>query len=68
MAKALMGHHGAPGSAQLLHEAALLRRRVADLQDQVARLTEENERLSALHTRDLDAELAGELTGELSNA
>lgn len=62
MAKALIGHLGAPSSAQLGYEAAQLRARVADLQAQVARLTEENERLAALHSSDLDAELATELS------
>lgn len=62
MAKALMGHLGAPSSAQLSHEAARLRQRVADLQAEVARLTQENERLAALHASDLDAELATQLS------
>lgn len=58
MAKALMGHIGAPNTAQLMTEATLLRRKVADLQAQVAQLSQENERLTALHTGNLDAELA----------
>lgn len=62
MAKALLGHVGSPSSAQLSYESARLRQRVAELQAEVSRLTEENERLAALHASDLDAELAGELS------
>ena len=62
MAKALMGHLDGPSSAQSSYEAARLRQRVAELQAEVARLTEENERLAALHAHDLDAELATELS------
>lgn len=65
MAKALMGHVAvAPQfrNEQNRYETALLRQRVAALQDEVARLREENERLAALHSVDLDAELATELS------
>ncbi len=62
MAKALLGHLTIPadGSA-LAGENARLRRRVADLTALVEHLQEENDRLTALHSADLDAELASEL-------
>ncbi len=62
MAKALTGYLGAPSTSQLITEAARLRRRVAELQTLVAQLSDENERLTALHTADLDTALVGELS------
>lgn len=49
MAKALVGYLGGPTPAQL-HQAALLKRRVADLEAEVLRLKTENDGLlAALH-------------------
>ncbi|MFT4188339.1 MAG: hypothetical protein QM621_07115 [Aeromicrobium sp.] len=51
MAKALVGHLGGPSTAQL-HQTVLLKRRVADLEAEVARLKTENDGLlAALHER-----------------
>jgi len=51
MAKALVGYLGGPTSDQL-RETAMLRRRVADLENEVLRLKIENDGLlSALHER-----------------
>jgi len=57
MAKALYGHIGGP-SAEHAHEVAVLRRRVADLENEVLRLKAENDGLLARlaegsHDRDL---------------
>ena len=40
MARALLGHVGSPGEQVLAFEVARLRRRVAELQDEVTRLRE----------------------------
>ena len=49
MAKALVGYLGGPTPA-LLHQTALLKRRVADLEAEVLRLKTENDGLlAALH-------------------
>ena len=49
MAKALVGYLGGPDPAQL-HQKALLKRRVADLEAEVLRLKTENDGLlAALH-------------------
>jgi hypothetical protein len=49
MAKALVGHLGGPTPAQL-HQTALLKRRIADLEAEVLRLKVENDGLlTALH-------------------
>lgn len=61
MAKTLMGQFGAAHPAQLSSENARLRARVAELSAERDRLLEENDRLSALHSADLDTELANEL-------
>ncbi|MFT4298138.1 MAG: hypothetical protein QM597_00655 [Aeromicrobium sp.] len=51
MAKALVGYLGGPTPAQL-HQSALLKRRVADLEAEVERLKTENDGLlAALHER-----------------
>jgi hypothetical protein len=56
MAKAILGHVGGP-DPRLLAEVARLRRRVTDLQDEVLRLTEENQAL-----------LSGSLVDSLSDS
>ncbi len=49
MAKALIGHLGGPTPAQL-HQTALLKRRIVDLEAEVLRLKIENDGLlAALH-------------------
>lgn len=47
MAKALIGY--LPSTGTTVHEVALLRRRVADLEELVARLTGENDALVAAY-------------------
>ncbi len=68
MAKALLGHV-ATGRvpAQYVSENARLRARVTDLELLVARLQQENDRLSSLHAADLDDEIAAELAVGLSH-
>ena len=46
MAKALFGHVGG-NSAAAAHEVAVLRRRIADLEDEISRLT------AGIHDREL---------------
>jgi len=41
MARALLGHVGSPGETALAYEVARLRRRVRELETEVARLTEQ---------------------------
>jgi 50S ribosomal subunit-associated GTPase HflX len=41
MARALLGHVGSPGEQVLAYEVARLRRRVSELEAEVARLTEQ---------------------------
>jgi hypothetical protein len=41
MARALLGHVGSPGEQVLAYELARLRRRVSELEAQVARLSEQ---------------------------
>ncbi|TCJ00332.1 MULTISPECIES: hypothetical protein [Aeromicrobium] len=53
MAKALLGAVGAPAHHQ--YELATLRRRVADLQAEVARLQSENDALNAALSERVDA-------------
>ena len=50
MARALMGHVGSPGEQALTFEVARLRRRVSELEAEVARLREQR-------TSELDLEL-----------
>lgn len=55
MAKALIGHLNSDlRDPRLLTENARLRARVAELENLVLRLSEENDRLVAAHTADLD--------------
>ncbi|WP_229053700.1 hypothetical protein [Aeromicrobium sp. Leaf350] len=66
MAKALMGHLGGPTPAQL-HQTALLKRRVADLEAEVLRLKIENDGLlKALHDQ-VDAVTTADLLEPVSH-
>jgi len=47
MAKALFGHVGIGPDLRLVDQASLLRRRVAELEAEVARLRADNDRLAA---------------------
>jgi len=61
MAKAILGHVGGP-DPRLLAEVARLRRRVGELQAEVARLTAENQ---ALLTESLHESLGESLNDEI---
>ncbi len=60
MAKALVGYLGGPAPQQL-HENALLRRRVADLEAEVLRLKVENDGLLKAMSERVDLVTAGDL-------
>jgi len=47
MAKALLGHVGVGPDLRLVDQASRLRRRVAELEGEVARLRSDNDRLAA---------------------
>jgi len=49
MARALLGHVGSPGEQALAYEVARLRRRVQELQAEVARLAEQRNIELELH-------------------
>lgn len=68
MAKALLGHVASGRvPAHYVSENARLRARVSDLELLVARLQDENARLSSMHAADLDVELAAELSAGMSH-
>lgn len=56
MAKAILGYVGSSSLADQ-HEIAQLRRRVADLSAEVARLQRENDDLIAVHAEHVEVEL-----------
>lgn len=60
MAKALVGYIGGPTNDQL-REAAALRRRIADLENEVLRLKVENDGLLATLRERVDHVTAGDL-------
>jgi predicted deacylase len=60
MAKALVGYLGGPTSGQV-RETASLRRRVADLENEVLRLKVENDGLLATLRERMDQVTAGDL-------
>lgn len=66
MAKALYGHIGGP-SVDQLRETAQLRRRIADLEAEILRLTTENEGLLKTLSERVDEVTAGDLFEPLSH-
>lgn len=66
MAKALIGYVGGPTVDQL-RETAQLRRRVADLEAEILRLTLENEGLLKTLSERVDQVTAGDLLEPLSH-
>lgn len=66
MAKALVGYLGGPTSAQL-QQAASMRRRIADLENEVLRLKVENDGLLAALRERVDQVSASDLAQPVSH-